>query len=231
MKRIFVIPAVLTIITMFLVSPVAAATSQGLEWEVGNGDRFDFTMTATEEDVPSEDIYINITDTASDAIPDPLENWGDIPEHSHGFWWSNGTTMGMSTLIFLGVFFVGGKFSVPLGNFTLLESLIKPELSGEEIIDEGNLWGVEWSQEETTTEDFRITATYSKSDGFLAEYKLETVSTLNDTVLDSIEVIRKDLPAGGGGLDDIIQLVEDNILYVGIGIVVLVVLVMACTRR
>lgn len=231
MKRSFVIPAVLAIITMFLVSPVAAATSQGLEWGVVNGDKFDFTMTATEEDVPSEDIYINITSTASNAIPDPLENWADIPEHSQGFWWANGTSMGMSTLIFLGVFFVGGKFAVPLGNFTLLENLIKPELSGEVIIDEGNVWGVEWSQEETTTEDFRITATYSKSDGFLAEYKLETVSTLNDTVLDSIEVIRQDLPAGGGGLDDIIQLLEDNILYVGIGIAVLVVLGIACKRR
>ncbi|MBD3157823.1 MAG: hypothetical protein GF309_03450 [Candidatus Lokiarchaeota archaeon] len=231
MKRSFVIPAVLAIITMFLVSPVAAATSQGLEWGVATGDRFDYTMTSTEEDVPSEDIYINITATSSDAIPDPLADWTNIPEHDLGFWWANGTSMGLSTIIFLGVYFVGGKFALPTGNWTLIQDLLETEISDEDYISDANLWGVEWSQTENATHEFRITATYSKSDGFLAEYKLETWDTSEDTIVSSIEVTREGLPAGGGGLDDIIQLLEDNILYVGIGIAVLVVLGIACKRR
>lgn len=230
MKRALNVILAVAIVTMFLVSPVAAATSQGLEWGVASGDRFDFTMSSTDEDVPSEDIYLNITDMPALAIPDPLDDWNAIPEPDIGFWWENGTSMGLSTLIFLGIYFVGAKFALPVGNFTLLQSLLAPELTGEDITSAGGLWTVEWSMDTTATEEAKITAAYSTSDGFLAEYKIETWSTLNDTLLESIEVTRATIP--GGGVDDILQLLEDNILYVGIGVAVIVIIgLVVCKRK
>ncbi|TFG13841.1 hypothetical protein EU537_05115 [Candidatus Thorarchaeota archaeon] len=230
MKRALNMIFVLAIVSMFMVSPVAAATSQGLEWGVQFGDRFDFTMTSTDEDVPSEGLYVNITDMPALAIPDPLTDWNAIPQPDIDFWWQNGTSMGITALIFIGIFFVGGKFTLPIGNFTLLENLLAPELTGEDINTAGGLWTVEWSMDTTATEEAKITAAYSTSDGFLADYRIETWSTLNDTLLESIEVTRETIP--GGGLDDILQLLEDNILYVGIGVAAIVIIgLVVCKRK
>ena len=79
MKRALQLVLALSFVGMFLVSPVAAATSQGLEWGVAVGDSYEFTMSSSEDDL-SEGIYLNITDTPTLAIPDPLSDWGDIPD-------------------------------------------------------------------------------------------------------------------------------------------------------
>jgi hypothetical protein len=231
MKRTLSVFLVVAIVSMFLVAPVAAATSQGLEWGAAYGHKVEYEMSSIHDEAFNEDIYINVTAVPTAAIPDPLTDWSNIPDFTLKFWWANGTSMGIISLVFLGVFFIGGKFVVPLGNWTLLEELLAPEISGEEFSLDANLWRIVWSEDFTTTEEYEITGAYSKVDGFLSEYKLKTVSTLNDTVLESFEVIRKDIPTGDG-FGDIIQLLQDNILYVGAGVaVILIIGIIACKRR
>lgn len=231
MKRTLNLILVLAILSMFLVAPVAAATSQGLEWGPAYGFTVEYEMSSVHDDSFNEDIYINVTAVPTAAIPDPLTDWSNIPDFTLGFWWANGTSMGLVAIVFLGVYFVGAKFVVPIGNFTLLQELLAPEITGEEFTSDANLWRIVWSQDLTSTEEYQITGAYSKVDGFLSEYKLETVSTLNDTVLESFEAIRKDIPTGGGGLDDILGLIQDNLLLVGAGVVILILVIIICKKR
>ncbi len=231
MKRALQVLVALSIVTMFIVNPVAAATSQGLEWGFAFGDKFDYTLTSTYEEGWGEGLYLNITAMPSAAIGDPLNTWSSIPEPSLGFWWTNGSSMGFSALIFLGIFLVGGKFAVPIGNFTHIEGLAASVLTGEEIIDEANVWGIEWSQDINATQEYRATATYSKVDGFLADYSLETWDTAENELVESIAVQRDDLPSAGLDLSNITQLLMDNILYVGIGVGVLILLAIICKKK
>lgn len=230
MKRALQLMLVLSIISMFMITPVAAATSQGLEWGFASGDRFDFTL-ASSEDGWNEQMYMNITAMPALAIPDPLNTWIGIPVPNSGAWWANGTTIGLYALVFIGLLAVGSKMAVPIGNFSLLASLITPVLTGEEIIDQANVWGVQWGEDVNATHEFRITATYAKVDGFLAEYKLETILSSTDAVQESLTVIRNNIPSAGFDLGGIIQLLQDNILIVGIGIGVLIILAIVCKKR
>jgi hypothetical protein len=229
MKRTLSVILAFTFISIFCVSPVLAATSQGLEWGVADGHRVDYTMTSDDDEIPNEDLYIEVDDMPSLAIPDPLTTWAAIPDgFDLSFYWANDTSMGITTLIFIGLLAVGSKFVVPIGNWTLLQSLLAPVLTGETFIGDAYLWGLEWSEDVTSTEEFKVTATYLKSDGFLAEYKLETWSTSNDSRLASIEIVRTDIPAGG----DILQLIQDNLLIVGAGVaVILIIGIVICKRR
>ena len=230
MKHAISVILALSVITMFLVTPVAAATSQGLEWGVAYGDRFDFEMKSSDEPV-GEDIYLNITKMPTTAIPDPLDDWSDIPQPDVGFYWANGTSMGISVLIFIGLVAVGSKIVVPVGNFSLLTELVAVKLTGEDITDDANVWRISWDVDINSTHESRIVGAYSKVDGFLAEYKLETLLSATDEVVDSFSVIRKNLPSAGGiDLSNITQLLQDNIVYVGAGIAVLIILAVVCKK-
>lgn len=232
MKRALQLILALSFIGMFLVSPVAAATSQGLEWGVVVGDTFEFTMESSEDDM-SEDIYLNITGAATLAIPDPLTDWNDIPDDLDiGFWWANGTSMGFYVLVFLGLISTGAMIAVPIGNWTVMTTLIASEVTGETITDTSNLWGVVFVDEYNSTHENRITAHFAKADGFLAEYKLETAISATNAIISSFTVIRDNIPAGPilpGG--DILQLLQDNILYVAIGVGVLLIIVILCKKK
>jgi hypothetical protein len=217
----------LLVVGMFMVNPVAAATSQGLDWGFATGASFDYTLTGTEGSL-SEDIYLNVTDMPALAIPDPLNTWGSIPDPDIGFWWANGTSMGLYVLLFIGIIAVGSKIAVPIGNFTLLQSLIAPVITGESYINTAQTWGLEWSIDDTPTEELAVTITYAKGDGFLAEYSIETRSTVNSSILESLSVERDSLPVAGL---DIMQLLQDYALYIAIGVIVLLVLVIVCKRR
>ncbi|MHA1576763.1 MAG: hypothetical protein ACTSU3_05330 [Candidatus Thorarchaeota archaeon] len=232
MKRALQIVLALSFVGMFLVSPVAAATSQGFEWGVSLGDSFEFTMTNSEDGV-TEGIYLNITGTATLAIPDPLTDWNNIPaDIDIDFWWANGTSMGFYALVFLGLMATGAMIVVPIGNWTVLSTLIAAELTGETATDTSSLWGVVWTNTINATHETRITAHYAKADGFLAEYKMETAVSATNAVVESFTVIRDDIPAGpGGGVGDIVQLLTDNILYIGIGVVVLLLVAILIKKK
>ena len=60
MKRTLSVILAFAFISMFCVSPVLAATSQGLEWGVADGHRVDYTMTSDAEEIPNEDITLKL---------------------------------------------------------------------------------------------------------------------------------------------------------------------------
>ena len=103
--------------------------------------------------------------------------------------------------------------------------MLAPVLPGESYIDNSAYWGVIWSEDVSPSEELRVTASYLKTDGFLAKYMVEIWDTVDSERTGFIEVIREGLPS------DIIVLVQDNILYIGAGVVVLLVLAIACRRR
>ncbi|MFW9920708.1 MAG: hypothetical protein ACFFED_13980 [Candidatus Thorarchaeota archaeon] len=230
MKRALQIMIALAIVSMFMFQPVAAATSQGLEWGVAAGDRFDFTMSSTEDSL-NEAMYMNITVMPALAIPDPLNNWNSIPIPSIGMWWANGTTIGLYALLFFGLIAVGSRIVVPIGNFTHLQALITPVLTGENIINTANTWGVSWGEEVNATHEYLITGTFAKADGFLAEYKIETLLSSTSAVLESISVIRNNIPSGGVDLNFILDWIQNNLIIVGAGVVILILLIIVCKKK
>jgi len=214
---------------MFMISPVAAASSQGLEWGFGAGDRFDFTLTSAVNGW-SDGLYINVTSVP--GIPDPLNSWAAIPQPSAGTYWAaNDTSVGIVALIFLGLFLVGSKAAVPIGNFSLLWSLVNPLLTQETQIDESNVWGIRFQDDINATHAYAVEVTYAKADGMMAEYKLETVLTSNDSVVESITVIRNNIPSPGLDLSNIVQLIQDNIIIVAAGVVILILLIIVCKKK
>ena len=166
MKRTLQIVLICGILGMFLITAIAAANNQGCVWGVNEEDRFDYTMDSSQEEVPSEDIYINVTDVP--ILPSMLNLWSDIPDVDIGFYWANDSSMGLTAIIFLGLILVGNKFAIPTGNWTLLEELIAPILIGESITNDDTYWGIVFSQDINTTHEYRYSALYAKTDGFLA---------------------------------------------------------------
>ena len=234
MKRMPTTILTLAMVGMFLISPVAAATSQGLEWGITTGFHAEYTLTATKDTtlgVPdlNEGMYLNVTGMPSAAIPDPLDDWNNIPTgFTDQFYWDNDTSIGLWGFIFLGLTAVGYRFFLPTGNWDLLKTLLASELTGEEITSDVSEWQVVWSQDQSPTEQLRITAAYSKDDGALSDYSIEVVSTLNSSVLGQLQVERNTEPGGS----EIIQFLMDNILYVGIGVGIIVIIgVLVLSRR
>ncbi len=80
MKSTLQILLVALVIGAVLAAPVAAATSQGLEWGVANADRFNFQLTAkSPTETISEGIYIDVV-ASPDVIPNVVDVWGDLPD-------------------------------------------------------------------------------------------------------------------------------------------------------
>lgn len=83
MKRTLQLLFALSFTVMFLISPVAAATSQGLEWGVSLDDQFAYRMVVTDDGPDSMDEGINMTVIeVPPAINDTLDNWTHIGEVS-----------------------------------------------------------------------------------------------------------------------------------------------------
>ncbi len=228
MKRALQVILALAIVSIFIINPIAAATSQGLEWGFVNGDRFDFTLTDPGAGI-NEQMYMDIITMPALAIPDPLTDWFAIPVPAVGIWWANGTTCSYSG-IFVGLGAVGGKKAVPIGNYTHLWALVNVELTGETQEESANVWGIKWTVDINSTHEFGVTATYAKADGFLAEYNYELIQTSNDESTPLVSVTRNNIPSG---LDTnyIIQLIQDNMLLAGAGVVILVLLVVVCKKK
>jgi len=103
-------------------TPVAAATDQGLEWGVQNGDRFYFNMHENSDGtVVNEALCMTVVSRPS--IANGISNWAAMPGVNLDLYWANGSSMGFSVLIFLGIAFVNGEFCFPVGNWTLLTEL------------------------------------------------------------------------------------------------------------
>ncbi len=228
MKRALQIVLVMSFVAMFLVSPVAAATSEGLEWGVALNDEFTFQFKVIEEGVTILDEAVNFTvEETPAAIDDPLTDWSNLDSPDVDMVYKNGTTIGFEGLYLLGILVAGGQLVVPIGNFTLLTELLMDSFFWNEnltIVNDGSNWGVRMSG----TEDdmaMQLLVHYLKADGFIARYTLEATNTTSN-VRSSVSLIRDGL-----GLD-IFGLLQDNILYVGIGVGVIVIMgAVVCMRR
>ena len=242
MKRTLQLLLAMSFVAMFLVSPVAAATSQGLEWGVAIDDTFAYQMTFTEEGVQTFAEGVNVTVlTAPPAIDDPLANWTDMGYPDLNMTFYNGTSLGLYGLLLLGFMSVGGYFAVPIGNFSLLTALAMAESFWNEnvtLIDNALFWGVTWTGMDEDMEQ-TITGEYLKADGFVSRYILQATNTTS-SIVSSVTLIRNGLPvltttttitpSNSTGFD-IVGFVQDNILYIGVGIAVLLVLVIIIKRR
>lgn len=228
MKRTLQVTLVVSFMAILLISPVAAATSEGLEWGVALNDEFSFQYKVIQEGVTIFDEGVNFTvDSTPGAIDDPLTAWSNLDYVDIDFAYTNGSSMGFETIYLLGILLAGGHFVVPIGNFSLLTELLMDSLFWSEnttIVNDGTVWGART----TGTQDemvMQVNVHYLKADGFIARYTLEATNTTAN-VRSSVSLIRDGL-----GLD-IIGLLQDNILYVGIGVGIIVILgAVVCIRR
>lgn len=229
MKRTLQAILAMSFVAMFLISPVAAATSEGLEWGVALNDEFTFQFTLNEEGETAIDEGVNVTvDLSPGAIDDPLTNWSNLGFVNIDLVYTNGTSMGFEALALLGLALVGNGFAVPIGNFSLLTELFTDSILWTEnhtIINDGTHWGARMSgvDDEMT---MMVSCQYLKTDGFIARYSMGLTNTTSG-VVDGVTFIRDGLGT------DILGLLQDNILLVGIvvGVIVLLVAVVLIRRR
>jgi len=218
MKRALELFFVFAIVAFLLMTPVAAATDQGLEWGVQNGDRFDFNMHETGDgNVVDEALYIMVT--ARPSIADGISNWGAVPGVTIDGFWANGSSMEWSILIFLGIFFVDGEFCFPVGNWTLLTELRSSDPDAE-ITDSIFFWGFSWRGTFLDPDlQTHLGVDYLKSDGFLAHYTVETVNQTSQETIYVASITRQGL------------FLQDNILLIGSGVVLVLILAIVCIKK
>ncbi|MDH4214987.1 MAG: hypothetical protein OEV85_13805, partial [Candidatus Thorarchaeota archaeon] len=127
MKRVTQLIAVMSFVSIFLVSPVAAVTSQGLEWGAAQNDEFTFRYTIVEEGVTTLDEGVNFTiGSAPSIIDDPVTTWS-FPPPSISMMFTNGTYLPPIRIFEMEINVINtvGQFVVPTGNFTLLGELLQ----------------------------------------------------------------------------------------------------------
>jgi len=232
MKRVLQLLLALAISTMFIASPVAAATNQGLSWGVTVGDAFNYqlaiTGTGTVTSV-NEAFYMNVTDT--DPLPNSITSWAQIPDVDLDLWWANGTSMGWSAMVFIFLGFLTGKLVLPTGNWTLLAQVVKTFTlwnTTTTFVNSSLYWGLKLTMPMSGLTDV-IQASYLKSDGVLARYSITATNETSHVQQTAISVVRANLPAEGF---DIVGFLQQNILYVGVAVAVIVVLgAVVCMKR
>ena len=232
MKRTLQLLIALAISTMFVVSPVAAATNQGLSWGVIVGDAFNYQLTIGGTGTVTsmnEGFYMNVTGT--DPVPNSITDWTQIPDISVGLWWTNGTTMGWFALVFIGFVYLGTGLVLPAGNWTLLAQVVKTYVmwnTSTTFVNSSLYWGLSLTLPMSGLSGV-IQASYLKSDGVLARYSIVGTNQTSHVVQSSISVVRAGLPTEGF---DIVGFLQQNILYVGAGVAVIVILgAVVCMRR
>ena len=218
MKRACELFIVFAIVAFLLMTPVAAATDQGLEWGVQNGDRFDYNMHENSDgNVADEALYMTVT--SRPTIADGISNWAAVPGVDIDIFWANGSSMGFSALIFLGIFFVDGEFCFPVGNWTLLTELRGSDPDAD-ITDSIFFWGFSWRGTFFDPElQVQIGVDYLKSDGFLAHYTVETVNQTSQETIYTASITRQGL------------FLQDNILLIGGGVILVLVLAIVCIKK
>ncbi len=216
MKRALQLLLTISFATMFLISPVAAATSQGLEWNIDVGDQWNFDLTSVTDGVTEMDEVLYFESTGGlTTIPNILTDWVSLPEPSFDVEWANGTSLGWSALIFIFYMVAVDKWAVPIGNYTLLGELYEDNVSYNGTIYETSSY---WGMDVDYLGQLAVHVDFLKDDGFLAHW---TVTTENGT----LSMIRQGLPS------DIIGLITDNILYIGVGVGVLILLAVVCKKK
>jgi hypothetical protein len=229
MKRTLQILIALAISSLFLVSPAAAASNQGLSWGVHLHDRLNYTLAINNATYHvSEAFYFNVT-ADPPTIPNSTTLLTQIPTVSLGAWWANGTMMPLAyaILFWIPTLLFGADLVVPIGNFTLLQQLVQTHIfwnSSTVFVSNSQSWGmklVNAHPDETST----LEMSFLRSDGALATYSMIATNNTSHATLASLQVTRSGLPL------DIIGLLQENILLVGIAAVIVIAGVVVCIRR
>jgi hypothetical protein len=233
MKRTLQAVMAFAVVAMFLAGTVSAATSQGLEWGIVVGDQWNFNLTTTEKGAAqlSEVIYMEVL--TRPTIPNVVANLSDLPFSGlHlNITWANGTSLGWSALIFIFFVVAAPSFIVPKGNYTLLSELYNADsFYNGTISDTSNYWGMDLNNYKlipSMNESANIHVDYLKADGVVAHWTVTTTNTTDSTQLGTLNMVRQGLP----GLD-IVGWIQQNILLVGIGVGVIVILgAVMCMKR
>jgi len=85
-----------------------------------------------------------------------------------------------------------------------------------------------WGMSLTSTSSGKtivLETSYLKSDGIIARYHWTQTDIATHVKEGEVSLVRQGLP------NDIVVFLQDNVLYIGIGVVVLVLLAVACKRR
>ncbi len=210
---------------LLLVSNVSAATLQGLEWGIEDNDQFNFDFTSVDgNDTRTEIMYFEVTDTP--VIPNIMNSWSDLDAASIDVTWANGTSLGWSALMFILYFVAIDHFAVPIGNFTLLQELYEGSIYNGTVFDSGGYWGVELNNFgfALSSDTFDIRIDFLKQDGMLAHWNVETVNG-------SLSLVRQNLPSLPSDASGILDFVQDNLLLVAGGAVVLLVVIAILCRK
>ena len=228
MKRTLQFVLVFAFAAMFLVSPVAAATSQGLEWSVALNDEVTYQFKVIEEGETLFDEGVNVTvESTPGTIPDPVLDWLMLPYVNVDIVYTNGSAMGFEGFYLIGIILAGGHFIIPTGNFTLLGELFMDSVIYNEnstIVNDSSRWGVTYTAVDSGL-SMQSHVYFLKEDGFLSRYTLE-VRNMTSNVRSSVSLIRD-----GVGFD-LVGFIQDNMLMVGIGVGVVVILgAVICRRR
>ncbi|TFF84691.1 hypothetical protein EU524_00575 [Candidatus Thorarchaeota archaeon] len=228
MKRTLQIILALALVSMFLTSPVAAASAEGLDWGVAVDDEFTYRFAM---DDPFENITldegINVTVEAVPTMPGAVGDWDDIPVVDVDIVYTNGTSPGFELFIIIGIIYAGGLFAVPIGNFSHLGILLNGSTYWSEnstLINTSSEWGSSYFDvDDEMRLDLRTT--YLKSDGMLARYTYDVENTTSGET-GSASLIRDGLGF------DIMGWIQDNILIVGIGVgVIVLIAAVVCVKR
>ncbi len=211
MKRVSQIILSLTLMSMFFVVHVDAATSQGLDWgfEVGGQYNYDYVLKDSNNETLVEEV-IHIVANTRPTIPNIVSVWDDLPAIEAEITWTNGSSVEVFALSYF-MYAMDVEFVLPIGNWTLLTNLYRDSAHFDGTIsDTGSYWGVEgtilvWGVVTTNIE-------YLKDDGLMAHYTLNANNG-------SLTVTRQGLSGG------IIDLIMDNILYIGAGVAVILIVV------
>ena len=218
MKRALELFFAFAVIAFLLMTPVAAATDQGLAWGVQNGDRFDFNMHEDSDGVvTNEALYMTVDSRPS--IANGISNWAAVPGVAIDIFWANGSSMGFSAIIFLGIYFVDGEFCFPVGNWTLLTELRGSDPDAT-LSDSIFFWGFSGRGTFFDPElQVQIGVDYLKSDGFLAHYTVETVNQTSQETIYTASITRQGL------------FLQNNILLIGGGVVLVLILAIVCIKK
>lgn len=229
MKRVIQALVAFAVVVICLASQASAANLQGFKWAVTSGDKVNAHWTCS-----STGFAVNFDESMYMQMPNPdpisttVNQWSDIPIVTPELKWSNGSTVFiLFYLLFGGLLPFGARFVVPIGNWSLLTILVD-KIPGWNInttmVVNSAYWGMTLTYLSSGMTYYQRVL-YLKSDGVLARYDWTITDSTTHVTIDSVSLVRDNLPS------DIIVALQDNILYIGIGVAILVLLVLACKRR
>jgi len=206
------------------------ATDQGLYWGISTGDIFNYTLTSTDDTTNvTEGIQIEVGSSIPPLLNE-VNDWFQIDYPEVEITWLNGTSIGLWAFVLV----PAGNLFLPMGNWSLMDSLAGARTDIYDFtLDASNTyyWGYSYKIDGINPNETAIVhVDFLKSDGGLAHYSLEVINATTSATLATASLVREGLPTTSGGFT-LPSWITDNILYIGIGVVVLIVALIYFKKR